>query len=213
MERTPRMMGPFQGAIPRTTPAGWRTAKGHFVGRNDLTGDMGGHRSCLAQHVCGEAHIVLRPPRGGARLGRHRRHEVFELRLQNIGRTHQLGPALARTQCRPGWKSGGCRRCRGLSIGNGRGRGAGCELSAKWAVPFEHPGVRGVRIPIVYQKLYVEHVFLLHSVWRCRSNGGTRSSPFGVTKAQRRRCRSCRWRLAELLPFGEICAVHDDAIS
>ena len=33
------------------------------------------------------------------------------------------------------------------------------------------------------------------------------------TKAQRRRCRSCRWRMAELLPFGEICAVHDDAIS
>ena len=46
-----------------------------LVGRDDLAGDLRGHRGGLAQHAGGEVHVEMGPAGGGAGLGRHQRDE------------------------------------------------------------------------------------------------------------------------------------------
>ncbi len=69
--RVPRITGAFHGAMPSTTPAGWRMASASVPGLSDcMTSplDLGGHGRRLAQHLRGEHHVEAGPRRGGAGL-------------------------------------------------------------------------------------------------------------------------------------------------
>ena len=65
MARTPRMTGAFHGAMPSTTPAGWRTrhATACRACRTGITSprDLRRHRRRLAQHAGGEMHVEAGP--------------------------------------------------------------------------------------------------------------------------------------------------------
>ena len=64
--RTPRMTGAFHGAMPSTTPAGWRTRhRQHagLVGGDDLAGDLRRQRRRLAQERS-RRRCTLKPPHG-----------------------------------------------------------------------------------------------------------------------------------------------------
>ena len=111
MARTPRMTGAFHGAMPSTTPAGWRTPiasePGH-VGRDHLAGDLRGQRRGLAQHARRQHHVEAGPHAGGAGLGCHRLDELRQLGLERVGGLEQQRAALARARSRS--RSGRPRR-------------------------------------------------------------------------------------------------------
>ena len=73
MARTPRMIGAFHGAMPSTTPTGWRIAIAMLarnIRRHDFAGDLRGHRGRFAQHARGEMHVEVPPAARRAGLGR-----------------------------------------------------------------------------------------------------------------------------------------------
>ena len=86
--RVPRITGAFQGAMPSTTPAGWRMPKareaGH-VGGDDLAGDGGGLRRRLGEHPGGEVGVEHAPAERAAGLLRDDAGDVLGALLEQPG--------------------------------------------------------------------------------------------------------------------------------
>ena len=66
------------------------------VGRDDVAGDLGGHRRGFADHVGGQPDIEMRPMRRAAGLADHRRGEVLDSALEQVGRLEEQLAALDR---------------------------------------------------------------------------------------------------------------------
>ena len=97
--RTPRMTGAFHGAMPSTTPTGWRTANAVTPGLSDgmiSPRDLRRHRRRLAQHRRRERDVEAAPGFGRAGLlGHRRRRSRAPRRSSRVGRG---GEARARAR-------------------------------------------------------------------------------------------------------------------
>jgi hypothetical protein len=104
---TPRISGAFHGAIPSTTPAGWRTASDTTLG---LSAGMISPVICVVSAAASRRRLAAKwtlkagpGPRRADLLG-HRLGEVVRPRLENVGSLHEQRAPLARTRLRPGGK-------------------------------------------------------------------------------------------------------------
>ena len=119
--RTPRMMGAFHGAMPSTTPAGWRMPMASEPGTSEgitSPADLRGQRRRLADHAGGQHHVEAGPHAGGAGLGRNGFDELRHLGFQFVRGLEQQRAALARAGFAPGLEGLG----RGLHRHHGIGR-------------------------------------------------------------------------------------------
>ena len=148
--RTPRMTGAFQGAMPRTTPTGWRTRhrrQPRLVRGDDFAGDLRGDRRGFAQHASRKKDVEMRPAGGRPGLLGHRPDEVRRAPFKAIGGAKQSGATLAGTQRRPGGEGLSGRGHRIARIGDGRRGGEGCDFARHRIEALERSAVRGRDVP------------------------------------------------------------------
>ena len=97
--RTPRIIGAFHGAMPSTTPTGWRTAIAMLPGMSEgITSPVICVRRCgrLAHHARGEEGVEHAPAEGAAGFGRDRLGDV-RARAPRAGRRPSTGSRGAST--------------------------------------------------------------------------------------------------------------------
>ena len=150
MARVPRMTGAFHGAMPSTTPAGWRMPMASVPGLSEgmispwiWVVIAPASRSMLA------ASMTLNPAQGAVAPVSSIISVMnsADLAVHHVGGLHQDGAALARAGLRPALEGGGGGLDGGIGIGDAGGGGAGRELAGERIMALEAARPTRRRVP------------------------------------------------------------------
>ncbi len=160
MARTPRITGAFHGAMPTTTPAGWRRPSAsvpRVIGRNGLAADLRGQRGGFFQQRGGEAGVEVAPAGDGAGFRDAQARELGALGAQLRGGFHQQLAARVRAQRGPGGEGLGGGIDGGARIVGRGGGGAHYHFTGDRAPAFEGLAALGIDVGTTDQQFDFVH--------------------------------------------------------
>jgi hypothetical protein len=173
MARTPRMMGAFQGAMPSTTPAGWRTPMASEPGTSDgmtspatcVVSDAASRIMLAASMVLKPAHMPVAPVSAATASMNFGSLASSASAAFSSSARRSLGPVLA-----PGLEGlgGGFHRHHGVGRRSG-GRARG-HAAVERVAALEGGALFGCDFQAVDEHGQIGHGVLLESVSHSRSS-------------------------------------------